>query len=253
MWKSQALKFALPVVLALLAGEAHAAETWLCEDENGHRYQVSQNVPSDSCRELSADELTLDPASFDLPKKVRRANSAWVADKFCSAQKSNACRVTDSAEQHGELNGVWFVLFSDSAAVASSAGTKAEHWLKADHWDISCSRDKMTSARSCYVTKGDLYIFVKSDGRLLVSVGDEHFPNSQTSLKVGSKRFDTTQRDGFFANGKQIVAAMRNGTPVVTRYMKWPYRSWVDAEFDAYGVETAVQVARWLIKKGDFK
>jgi hypothetical protein len=33
--------------------------------------------------------------------------------------------------------------------------------------------------------------------------------------------------------------------------MKWPYRSWIDTEFQAFGVETAVQVARWIIKKDE--
>jgi hypothetical protein len=79
----------------------------------------------------------------------------------------------------------------------------------------------------------------------------EHFPGSQSSIRIGSRRFDTRQRDGYFPSAPQLVQPMKNGTPVVTRYMKWPYREWIDKEFVSYGFDTAIHAARWILKNGD--
>lgn len=254
MSRARVLKLVAGFIVFLAVETASAANTWRCEDGTGHRYQSTQNVPSDKCVRMNEDEALVDLAInkvAELPKVAGRADPQWGVEAFCKTQKARTCQASDSSEQFGALNGVWFSLFRDSAAVASSPDTKVEQWTNTGHWDLSCSRDKMTSARSCLVKQGDLYVFVKADGKVLVSVGDEHFPGSQTSIKIGAKRFDTTERDGFFTTGNQIVSLMRNGTPVVTRYMKWPYRSWIDTEFTAYGLDTAVHVARWIIKKGE--
>lgn len=242
------MKHLVFAVAAFVPGTTFAAETWLCEDATGHRYQVSQNVPSDSCKQLDSDEITLDPASIELPK---RSNPKWGVEAFCKVQKTGTCEASKDALERGALNGAWFRLFADSAVVAGSKDHMPDSFFDPANWSVSCSRDKMSSVRTCLIKKGDLYIFVKQGGKVLVSVGDEHFPHSQTSIKIGSKRYDTIERDGFFGNGAQLVNLMHNGTPIVTRYMKWPYRTWVDDEFNAYGVNTAVQVARWIIAKGE--
>lgn len=103
------------------------------------------------------------------------------------------------------------------------------------------------------IKKSDLYVFVYQNGRLSVSVGYEHFPGSQTSIKIGARRFDTRDKDGDFSNSAQLVSLMGDGAPVVTRYMKWPYQHYVDDEFVAYGLSTSVAVAKWLIKNGVYR
>ena len=103
------------------------------------------------------------------------------------------------------------------------------------------------------VKKGDLYVFVDQNGKLSLSVGYEHFPGSQTSIKIGAKRFVTRDRNGNFSSAAQLVNMMGDGTAVVTRYMKWPYRHYVDDEFVTYGLNTSVTVAKWLIKNGDIR
>lgn len=194
---------------------------------------------------LGADALAL-PAIQD------SASLAWGADKFCKAQKAGTCVADKPPEQFAVLNGAWIALFRDGARVAASPDSRVEDWARSGNWDIGCSRDKMTSQRSCYITKGALFIRVKPNGKTALAVGDDNFPGSQTSIKIGQKRFDTMERDGFFENAGHLAGLMRNGTPVVTRYMKWPDRHWIDDEFTVYGLDTAVQVARWLVKNGDF-
>lgn len=239
----------LVAAVCLYSGAASAADIWLCEDGTGHRYQSSQNVPSDSCKKLESDEATLEPASIKLPE---RSNPKWGVEAFCKSQKAGTCEVSKNALELGELNGAWFRLIADSAVVAGGAnGHMSEYGLDPVNWRVNCSRDKMSSIRSCVIHKGDLYIFVKPGGKILVSVGYDHFPSSQSSIKIGAKRFDTSERDGNFAHGAQLINLMHNDVPIVTRYMKWPYRTWVDDEFRAYGIGTAVQVAKWIIAKGE--
>lgn len=240
----------LLALLVLLPGQVLAADTWLCEDATGRRYQVSQNVPSDSCKKLDDDQLTLDPASIDLPQ---RANPKWGIEAFCRGRKASTCVASDNALELGSLNGVWFRLSEDSATVAGAKDRSPSSWTDDVHWSVGCSRDKMSSQRSCMIKKGDLYVFVYQGGRLSVSVGYEHFPGSQTSLKIGARRFDTRDKDGDFSNSAQLVNLMSDGAPVVTRYMKWPYQHYVDDEFVAYGLTTSVAVAKWLIKNGDYR
>lgn len=62
-------------VAELVAPKA-VPQTWLCEDENGHRYKVSQDVPIDSCRLLEPSEIGLDPAAINVPKRDRKQTPA---------------------------------------------------------------------------------------------------------------------------------------------------------------------------------
>jgi hypothetical protein len=234
---------AVATALLLVPGIA-MAETWQCEDATGHRYRAGQNVASDVCRKLDESELAQDPASIKLPP---RSNPKWGIERFCNTQK--ACEPQGYPLEHGTLDGVAISLRKDGGLVEGAA-PDGEH-AGSGTWDISCRRDKMTSARSCTIYREDLWVGVYGNGRMTFSVGDEHFPGSQTSIKIGSRRFDTGQRDGYFGNAPQLVQLMKNGTPVVTRYMKWPYREWIDQEFVAHGLGTAVQVARWLVKNGE--
>jgi len=239
-------------LLVLLPTHAFAFDTWLCEDSTGRRYQVSQNVPSDSCKKLEDHQMTWDPASIELPK---RSNPKWGIEAFCAARKTVACETSDNALELGALDGTWFRLSEDSASVAGAKDRGPDSWTDNAHWRVNCSRDKMSSRRSCMINKdkGDLYVFVSQGGGVSVSVGYEHFPGSQTSIKIGAKRFDTRDRDGDFGNSAQLVRLMRDGTSVVTRYMKWPYQHYLDDDFVVYGLGTSVTVANWLIKNGDIR
>jgi hypothetical protein len=230
-------------------GPACASDVWLCEDSSGHRYQATQNVPSDNCRKLEADEVTLDPAAITMPS---RSDSTGRVQSFCKTQNKASCVVAENGIDQGSLNGARFKLFGDSASIAAAPDVDPEDWKSESLWSVNCHRDKMTSARSCMASKGNLFIFFSGTGKVTISVGDDHFPGSITSIKVGNRRFDTTHRDGDFAQSVAILALMKNGAPVVTRYMKWPYRTWVDEEFSAYGLQSVAEVARWLIKNGKF-
>lgn len=243
------MKRALTVfmVLSLAGGAAAAAETWQCEDAGGHRYRSSQNVPSDTCTKLDIVTPPPAPEPVEVPQ---RANPAWGVEAFCAARKAGSCVASTDALERGTLNGTSFNLSDDGGVVAGGDYDNPRSATDERNWYVHCTRDKMSSARSCRMTRQDLHVYLTAGGKLSVEVGDTHFPRSQTSIKIGSKRFDTTDRDGGFANGGALVALMRRDTPIVTRHMKWPHRSWIDEEMDAAGLETALQVAKWILVKG---
>jgi len=174
---------------------------------------------------------------------------------FCSDQKSAKCEVTDEENAQGKLNGVWFQFLRGSAVVQGSSGTDVKDWLKSEYWSVNCDRDKITEVKSCVLRKNEneMFIRINSLGRTSLYVGFDHFPESQTIIKIGKKVFSTNDQYGYFQNPKQLLATMKDGAHVITRYTKWPDRSWVDSEFTTNGIDTAVLIARWMLKNGDIR
>jgi hypothetical protein len=240
-------------VLMLAASTAHAqqaqdSEVWQCIGSDGKRYSSPKNVKSDPCLNIRESDVGAPPSAAPAP--VLAPSEPWGIIAFCKAQKSQACVPSTDGSQSGTLNGVPFTLYADSASVDAVKDKRSGSLDLRDAWDVGCRRDKMTNRKSCSVNRGDLYVFVYQSELIKVSIGAEHFPGSATSIRVGSKRFDTTDRDGDFPQSTAILTSMKDGTQVVTRFMKWPYRQWVDDEFDVYGAQVAVKVAQWLLKTG---
>ena len=170
---------------------------------------------------------------------------------FCASQGATECQQESSESISGKLEGAAFRLFSESASVEAVDGQGA--WIDAStRWSIGCRKDKMDGRKLCYVARGDLWIFLYQGGRESVSVGTSHYPSSLTSIRIGARRFDTTDGEGFFQQ-RALIPALKDGTIVVTRFMKWPYKHWVDDEFKLHGAQASLKIARWLLKNGDIK
>lgn len=164
--------------------------------------------------------------------------------RFCKSNKNSKCSpITDGA---GWFDDVQFEQFSDGSAWVAA---QADHnYLKSDsRWAIACKRDAMTQRKSCHATLGDLWIYIDHAGKIIVSVGVDHYPGSQTSIRLGSRRFDTLDRDGDFSQSLSIIQAMKDGQIIVTRFMKWPYRQWIDQERVLYGSQATIAMLRWTI------
>jgi hypothetical protein len=238
------LAFALPSH----AKQTQNSEIWQCTDSSEKRYVSHENVKTDAC--IRIREFDQNTTSDVATTAVDAPSEPWGITAFCRAQKNQTCVVNRTGEQSGTLNGVPVVLYADSASVDAVVNRRSGSYDLNDAWDIGCRRDKMTLKKTCTVNRGALFIFIYQSGGVKVSIGDEHFPGSMTSIRIGQKRFDTSDRDGDFPQSAAILTAMKDGTAVVTRYMKWPYREWVDDEFTAYGAQAAVRVAQWLMKTG---
>lgn len=209
----------------------------------GKPYMRNGNSEWDQCKVATQDELIA-------------INNALIANRklkpFCATQKGAVCVTVGADEETGTLNNVAYQLYEDSAGIATKSGASAEN-PRAIQWDVSCSRDKMSNLKTCTVHRGDLWVSFRSAKTGLVSIGNEHYVGSVSSIKVGPRRFDTSDQDGNFSNSAQIIALLKDGQPVVTRYMRWPYRTWIDDEWDATGFQAAAKLAVWLLQNGKFK
>lgn len=188
----------------------------------------------------------------DLAKANADATSARAVKPFCQTQKGATCEVIKSDSESGVFRGAAYNLYSDSASVVAVPGGDITDVLHTPRWRIGCSREKMTAQRTCSVSQGDVAVFFRASAVTIV-VGQDHFPGSVTSLKIGTRRFDTSQQDGNFAASKEMVQMMADGQQLVTRYMKWPDRHWVEDEFNTSGFQASATLARWLLKNGNIK
>ncbi|MES2317611.1 MAG: hypothetical protein V4631_08965 [Pseudomonadota bacterium] len=170
--------------------------------------------------------------------------SAEDMPSFCASAPDATCQPKVDGYERGTVRGYDVRIFSDSATVASVPGGDVMTYNK-ENWDIGCSRDKMTSNVLCLLYRGQLYLSIDKDNFSFISVGSDHFPGTTTSIKVGSKRFDTRDGRGDFPQRKQLLALMKDGTPIVTRHSTWPSGLNVDEEFTLHGMQAAMDVAKW--------
>jgi hypothetical protein len=173
-----------------------------------------------------------------------------IGKRFCVEMAGAECiSDAESGIEVGLIDDMHYKLYSDGSGVAegmSQAGI--ESYIDNNMWHFECDRDTMSGKRICIAHFRDLWIQMSNQGQALVSVGTKHFPGSVTSLKVGKTRFDTMQRDGYFlrAQSSQIVSLLNKGTSTSTRFMKWPYRSWVEEEFEPFGVTGIIKILKWV-------
>lgn len=161
---------------------------------------------------------------------------------FCEVAKGATCE----ADYEGTLNGVRFKQTYDASGwVQATTEPPPYTGPRAGRWMISCKRDAMTTRSTCSAHLDDLWLFADQTGRIKVSVGHENFPGSQTSIRIDSRRFDTLDRDGDFPQSSEILKQMKDGRTLVTRYMKWPYREWIDVERTLYGTDATLQLLTW--------
>lgn len=222
---------------------AENASDWLCEDHMGRTYLSNHKVEWEKCNAPTAEQMAAVNASTIASRSVK---------PFCATQKGATCLAVMLDDEVGKIGDVQYHLYRDSASIAIELGTAPDEGSDGS-WRISCSRDKMSEVKTCFVQRGDLWAFFSSRGAPIISVGNQHFPGSVTSIKVGQRRFDTAHRDGNFANPQQIIATMKDGQPIVTRYMRWPYRAWEEGEFQSTGFQASTKLAAWLVKNGQFR
>src|SRR5260221_934010 len=53
-------------------------------------------------------------------------------------------------------------------------------WLD---WHVRCEKDAITDAKSCMMFHGDFSVFAYGDGKLLVHIGDHHYPGSEITIR----------------------------------------------------------------------
>ncbi len=235
-----ALCFCSPVALA--------DKIWVCDQTGVDPYLSSpEKGLNGMCREVTVAELNSEFPT--LAKEFAKMNEKRPTSAFCKSDPKVVC-TGEGEPLSGSIAGVPFSLHHDnSGSVSGQKDAGLDDYKSYEkNWNIGCRKDKITLAKMCSINKGNLFVFLYP-GRERVSVGSSHFPRSTSAIRLGAKLFETSDRDGTFSQAA-LIPSMRDGTPIVTRYMKWPYRSYVDEEYELYGIEAALKLTRWLLKNG---
>lgn len=226
----------LIVVVAMLASPAAFASSGKsaneCSEEIG-----DQPTAAERESKMVACMLGDNPANTKLFKAPFKGGK-W----FCEVAKGAKCEEGYA----GSLDGVRFRQDPDGGGfvqgVAESSPSPA---IGSGGWTVNCKRDAMTQRSFCSANLDDLWLFADHNGRIKVSVGYKHFPRSQTSLRIDARRFDTMDEDGNFPQSAEILRQLKDGRTLVTRYMQWPNRHWIDVERTLYGAEATIQLLTW--------
>lgn len=140
-------------------------------------------------------------------------------------------------QEKGVLDGVPFTIYRDGSG--DTAG-----------WQRTCQQDKMSDARSCFLNKGDLFIWIDNTGVRYVHVGYEHFPRSTVAIRVDQSKPRVATSDGWSGPAaKSLVKHLLSGESFQTRFMKWPYQSYVESEEKVEGLKQGLDIAGWSIKQ----
>lgn len=169
---------------------------------------------------------------------------------FCNDVKGAEC-LPEGGRFTGQMNGVKFSAHSDGSAwVQGEPGLEQDSMDYLKGWSVSCYKDVISADKFCHLSRGDISVNVRPNGRPLVSLAGrkDQFPGTAISLRVGRRVFHSTA-DHYFSEGKAITSLMKDGVEVATKYIAWPDRS-VETSVtpELYGFQTALQIATWTVK-----
>lgn len=114
---------------------------------------------------------------------------------------------------------------------------KTTHYpdILASDWNYNCSKDKFNGRRSCSLNKAHSDVMVSIfDGRHSVYVGRNHFPRTQSAIKIDNNA-PVYGREGSSNTPQKVIEQMKKGKVAYTRYKEWPYEYNQDGETDLTG------------------
>ncbi|WP_180004833.1 MULTISPECIES: hypothetical protein [unclassified Acinetobacter] len=112
--------------------------------------------------------------------------------------------------------------------------TYRPEWSPLD-WNYSCSRDKFSGKKSCSLNKSHSNIMVSIfDGRYSVYIGRNHFPRTQSAIKIDNNA-PIYGYEGSSNTPQKVIEQMKKGKVAYTRYKEWPYEYNQDGETDLTG------------------
>jgi len=102
-------------------------------------------------------------------------------------------------------------------------------------WNTTCSKDKFNGRKSCSLSKAHSNIMVSIfDGRHSVYIGQDHFPRSQSAIKIDNNT-PVYGYEGSSNTPQKVIEQMKKGKVAYTRYKEWPYEYNQDGETDLTG------------------
>jgi hypothetical protein len=151
--------------------------------------------------------------------------------------------------EEGTMNGIKYE-FHLSDASGTSAGTQANDIQSsseyAKNWHLSCKKDVMTDRVTCKATKESLTIFYTKELGFVVAIMEQRYPGSSVSIRVDNGQVFSSN-DAVFPPqvSAKILAQIKDGSKVATRYVSWPEKANMDRVSDVYGASVAAAYIKW--------
>lgn len=122
---------------------------------------------------------------------------------------------------------------------------------------ITCTQDKTFDNHYCdmLMGTGEYLTVTKRRGSYNVRVGRQHDPGSQTTIRVDRLPPFVLAPEGWTGkNANVVLAALRRGQSLVSRYHRFPEDGYRESEFSLLGFTLAMQIlddlyARFLKEK----
>lgn len=112
--------------------------------------------------------------------------------------------------------------------------TYVPEWSPLD-WNANCSKDKFSGKKACSLSKAHSNVMVSIiDGAYSVYIGRDHFPRSQSAIKIDENK-PVYGYEGTSQTPQKVIEQMKNGKVAYTRYKEWPYEYNRDGETDLTG------------------
>lgn len=157
--------------------------------------------------------------------------------------------------EKGVLNGVHYSFYyTDGSGTFSGTPGNTGNFMEPSesNWSVECKKDPISDKKMCHMKMKGLWVYVYGNGKTIVSIGSEHFPSSSVTVRIdGGAPFTTSSaNDGDFPSNTsaKIIERLKHAKSLTTRYMKWPYRSWVDDSWEFYGFHETFKYINWAVR-----
>lgn len=142
-----------------------------------------------------------------------------------------------SAFEHGELEGRDYYIYSNGRAMYGQ-------------WQLYCSTDNMTDARSCTVMQEDFWVSVEKGGVAALVIGDKHHPGTPVQLRLDKAQPVTSKTFGWSGKAAaKLVADATKAQTMFTRFTRWPEDAPTTRTMSAEGLSVAIRIAQWMVNQ----
>lgn len=210
-------------VLSIISLSANANAEVKCVDI---KYGVKQELPIDTTADLIRQDTPLITPKGKLECKI-------------------LFNETNKVES-GSINNIMYrVYYSDGSGRVQGLKTNTLDYAKDEsgtNWSTQCTKDEMDDSRWCTLGKGNnLRVGIWKDGTSFVSIGYEHYPGSNVTIRIDKgKPITASEKPSFTrAQSDDIINALKSGKSALTRYQNWPYKNNIDTPIDLYGFTEA--------------
>lgn len=196
-------------------------------------------------------------AQVDVMPTLIVSKSTFVTDGVIEMKEVKLLQTTVVHKiESGTLNSVLYsFLYTDGSGTFSGIKGNIDNFKNplGTNWSTACSKDPVTDRKKCYLHLKDLFVYVFPKGGVTVSVGREHFSGSTVALRIdqAAPMVAFGKDDGDFSRqtSSRIISQISTAKLITTRYMKWPYKTWIDETWEPYGFNEAYKYITWAVER----